>query len=211
MHVILAAFAGVSHPSVTNQGFHRCPIIRSGAAPILDPMPLSLRHRLMRPADLPQVITLQHRCYEPAFHESHASFESKLRAAPESCWVIPSDAGALLAYLVTLPVTAGLYPVLHAPTWQAPASANALYLHDMAVSTHLRGRGAARHLLEVAKRYAISSRLPHLNLIAVQNSTAFWRKAGFEACAPTDPDLLNKLSSFGADARLMAQTLSERG
>lgn len=162
----------------------------------------------MTPEDLPHVLALQHVCYQPDFHEPLDAFESKLRAAPDTCWVISPEPACVLAYLVSLPVADEAYPVLHAPQWQPAAQPDELYLHDMAISPALRGRGASHQLLRQAIAQAHGLRLPRLSLIAVQNSARFWMRQGFTARQPASSQVAHKLASFGADAMLMSHTLA---
>ena len=165
--------------------------------------------RAMTPEDLPQVLALQHTCYQPDFHESMSSFAAKLNASPSSCWVISSPNAPLDAYLVCLPVQEHGYPVLNALAWQAPPHAQELYVHDMAVSPALRGQGAARRLLSLASTHARQASLSRLSLIAVQDSVTFWANLGFAVQPPSTPQLACKLASFGADAVLMSHALTD--
>jgi GNAT superfamily N-acetyltransferase len=167
-----------------------------------------LRCRAMSPEDLPQVLALQHLCYQPEFHEPLDAFESKLQAAPDTCWVISNEPASVLAYLVSLPVAGENYPLLHARQWEAAAQADELYLHDMAISPALRGRGGSHKLLQRAIAQAQGLRLPRLSLIAVQNSASFWMRQGFSARQPTSSQVAHKLASFGSDAMLMSHTLA---
>ena len=162
----------------------------------------------MTPEDLPQVLALQHVCYQPDFHEPLDAFESKLHAAPDTCWVISPEPASVLAYLVSLPVAGEAYPLLHAPQWASATQPEELYLHDMAISPALRGRGASQLLLRQAITQAHGLRLPRLSLIAVQNSASFWMRQGFHARQPTSPQVADKLASFGSDAMLMSHTLA---
>lgn len=183
----------------------------SVALPLILPiMPLTaeLQCRAMTHADLPHVLALQHICYQPDFHEPLDAFESKLRAAPDTCWVISAGHASVQAYLVSLPVADEAYPVLHASQCDASTLPDELYLHDMAISPTLRGSGASRRLLQMAIEQAHSMGLQRLSLIAVQNSASFWMRQGFHARQPTSPQVADKLASFGSDAMLMSHTLA---
>lgn len=171
------------------------------------PVPCELRCRTMTHEDLPHVLALQHVCYQPDFHEPLDAFESKLRASPDTCWVISSEPARVQAYLVSLPVAGQAYPLLHARQWTLEAPADELYLHDMAISHELRGRGASHLLMQQAIMQAQRMNLRRLSLIAVQNSAAFWMRQGFVARQPTSSQVAEKLASFGEDALLMSHTL----
>lgn len=158
--------------------------------------------------DLPHVLALQHSCYHPDFHEPLSAFDSKLSASPETCWVVAEGPASIQAYLVCLPMAGENYPLLHAPDWQPPAQADELYVHDMAISPALRGRGTARRLLIQAMAHAEDLGLPRLSLIAVQGSVAFWGHLGFTARPATSAPLVRKLASFGGDATLMSRSVT---
>lgn len=163
----------------------------------------------MTPIDLPGVLAVQHRCYTPEFHEAASAFASKLSQAPEACWVAtaPQDGNDILAYLVCLPVDAHSLPALHAPQWQRPALADALYLHDLAVSPVARGQALAPRLVAQALQCAQAMHLQQMVLVAVQGSAGFWQRLGF-AEQPLPPGTLaDKLATFGTGARFMACTV----
>lgn len=160
----------------------------------------------MQAHDLPAVLALQARCYAPEFHEPHDAFASKLRASPNSCWVVSDDDG-LQAYLVCLPIEGDALPRLHASTWQHPAQPDWLYLHDMAVAIESRGGGASKLLLAEAFAFARALALPRAGLIAVQGTAPYWVKQGFSLVAAGNQVAPDKLASFGEDARFMQRAI----
>jgi len=163
--------------------------------------------RPMTSTDLPSVLAVQQRCYAPAFHEPPAAFASKLAGAPDTCWVASTATEGILAYLVSLPVDAHSLPALHATRWQAPAQAQWLYLHDLAVAPIARGRSLAPRLVARAQQCARDMGLQQMVLVAVQGSEGFWQGQGFAAQAMLAGAPGDKLASFGPDARVMACTL----
>lgn len=163
--------------------------------------------RVMTREDLPHVLTLQHLCYHPDFHEPLEAFESKLDASPLTSWVIPDHASGVAAYVVCLPVQSENYPALHARHWQVTEAPDELYVHDMAIAPTLRGRGTSQLLLQQARAHAAQTGLQRLSLIAVQNAAAFWARQGFNARTTTSRELMGKLASFGTDAALMSLTV----
>ncbi len=163
--------------------------------------------RPMTPTDLPGVLAVQQRCYPPVFHEPSAAFASKLTGAPDTCWVAACADEGIVAYLVSLPVDAHSLPVLHAAQWQAPAQAQWLYLHDLAVAPLARGRSLAPRLVAQAQRSARALRLRQMVLVAVQGSQGFWQQHGFAAQALPAEAISGKLDSFGPDAQFMACAL----
>ncbi|MBI2731813.1 MAG: GNAT family N-acetyltransferase [Aquabacterium sp.] len=159
--------------------------------------------RAMQEDDLDAVIELQKVCYSAEFHEPKSSFASKLRAAPDSCWVAAGP-DRLLAYLVCLPIEGDALPALHAPDWCKPHQPDWLYLHDLAIHPDARGTGLARAMLHQATTAAHSQGLSTMGLIAVQGSVPFWSRHGFApATAPVAQLMAKKLDSFGEDAVFM--------
>ncbi len=155
-------------------------------------------------ADLDLVIDIQQRCYPATYHEPLAAFENKLRQSPRSAWLTMSNHQAL-AYLVTLPVDEAHFPALHAADWAPPAQAKWLYLHDLAVDPGHRGSGAGQRLIEQAFAHAQALGLEGLALVAVQGSQPYWARQGFQAREVAHATLLEKLRSFGDDARFMVR------
>jgi GNAT superfamily N-acetyltransferase len=162
----------------------------------------ALHCRLMVPGDIEQVMAIQHACYASAFHEPAQAFTSKLRASPLSCWVL-SISAQVRGYLVCLPIEGDQLPPLHAKQWSAPARANWLYLHDMAIAPDARGAGAARQLLDLAIDFARSHQLADIGLIAVQDSQPYWSKRGFVPALPGERVSSTKLATFGPHALFM--------
>lgn len=169
-----------------------------------------MTHPLVRPMqrpDLASVISIQHQCYAPAFHEPVEAFESKWAASPDTCWVA-QYLGQVCAYLVCLPVQGQALPALHARAFQRSAQPNWLYVHDLAIGPVARGAGLASQLIGQALDQARNMGLTQAGLIAVQDSASFWRKFGFVEDASGHLVTPGKLASFGPDALFMSQTLA---
>ncbi len=168
--------------------------------------------RPMTPMDLPGVLAVQQHCHAPAFHEPEAAFASKVSGSPGTCWVATRAATAseradIQAYLVCLPVDAHSLPALHAPQWHPPASAQALYIHDLAVLPAAQGQSLATRMLDLAREQAQAMDLQEMVLVAVQGSEAFWRRQGFVERPLPDGTPRDKLLSFGAGACFMASAV----
>lgn len=160
----------------------------------------------MTQGDLAAVLTVQHQCYAAAFHEPLEAFASKWTASPDTCWVAESE-GAVCAYLVCLPIEQQGLPPLHATAFQRSPHPDWLYLHDLAIGPGARGTGLAPQLIERALGKARDMALPGAGLIAVQDSSAFWRRFGFEIDTSEQLVTTEKLHSFGADAVFMSRAL----
>ncbi len=158
----------------------------------------------MSHANLSEVLSIQARCYPPAYHEPLSAFENKLRHSPATAW-LAVEAGSPLGYLVTLPVDEAHFPALHAADWTPPPRAKWLYLHDLAVDPAHRGSGAGQRLIQQAVAHARLSGLSGLALVAVQGSEPYWTRQGFRAEEVEDADLRAKLRSFGDGACFMVR------
>ncbi|TAK94027.1 MAG: GNAT family N-acetyltransferase [Aquabacterium sp.] len=162
--------------------------------------------RPMAQGDLAAVLSVQHQSYAAAFHEPIEAFASKWAASPDTCWVAEHE-GAVCAYLVCLPIEQRNLPALHATDFQKGMHPDWLYLHDLAIGPVARGTGLAPQLVERALARAQAMALPAAGLIAVQGSSAFWRRFGFEIDASERLVSARKLASFGADAVFMSREL----
>lgn len=157
--------------------------------------------RPMQPADLAEVLRIQAACFTELVPESEASLAAKLYAAPAHCWVAAASAeagGSLRAYLFALPWRAEAPPLLDAPDCVLPAQPDCLYLHDLSVDPQARGQGLAQALVQRFLDGLHTSGLDRACLIAVQNSSAFWGRWGFQP-SPLAASLADKLGSYGAD------------
>ena len=148
------------------------------------------------------VARIQQECYGVAHIETAQSLAAKWRASPGTCFIAEAGRG-VVAYLVAVPVRYPALPAWNAPSIEVPADADALYLHDLAVSRQARGWGAGRTLVEAALQRARADGYPQACLVAVQDSTAFWQGFGFEVVLPPTSQVEAKLATFGASARLM--------
>lgn len=169
-------------------------------------MIVMLTIRTARLNDLPCIATIQACCYEPEFVENDTAFSSKLQQATSTCWLACVNQ-QVVAYLISLPVSPATFPVLHATEFCLTPDANMLYLHDLAVHPEYRSSGAGRELIQHAKAQARQLGFKTLCLIAVQDSSSYWQKHGFETINPVVWNVRHKVASFGQDACLMQLVL----
>jgi len=162
--------------------------------------PFSIRR--LHAGDMPAVMRIQAACYTQIVPESHASMAAKVDAAPLTCFL--AQAGdAAVGYLIAVPVAYPRLPALDAPTYAVPPDADTLYLHDLAVAPAGRGTGAAQALVRVVLEAGQAAGLRRACLVAIQDSVAFWQRFGFAPVHAPDAQVAEKLSSYGAGARLM--------
>ena len=103
MQMILAGLPPHHVEMPSDCGLYPCPImgVITSLNPVFTmPTPHGLQCRPMTAEDVPQVLALQHTCYQPEFHEPVQAFDSKLRSSPDTCWVISTRAASIAAYLV---------------------------------------------------------------------------------------------------------------
>lgn len=190
-------------------GYQGLPHRHGGSAIIVSPSALytpPLSRLAIRPAlsgDLDAILQIQARCYTAIVPESPRSMGAKLAAAPNSCFVAGPAGGPPVAYLLALPWHFDDPPHLDAQTCQAPADADTLYLHDLAVAPEARGSGAAGALVDAFMTALSASGIGRASLIAIQGSAGWWARHGFEPVATTAA-LAQRLAGYGPDARYMS-------
>jgi len=156
----------------------------------------------MQAEDVASVLDIQSYCYDESKLESHQSFLAKLVASPDTCFLALTD-GCAAGYLVAVPAEAGCPPPLNSPNCAVPPTANALYLHDLAVRPAARGTGTAAALVEAYFQALGQSQLQLACLTAVNASASFWERHGFRATAPVGADSAH-LATYGEGARYMS-------
>jgi ribosomal protein S18 acetylase RimI-like enzyme len=168
-------------------------------------MPSTLNIRAMRSADLDSVVAIQALCYGGDIRETRASLAAKLQASPATCF-IAELAEVAVAYVIALPWRAAAPPQLNAQECILPAQPDCLYLHDLAVTPASRKTGAGRALVAAFFEAWKTHAYPFANLVAVQDSGAYWRGYGFDS-ADLTPELRQKLSSYGDAAEYLTMPL----
>lgn len=161
--------------------------------------------RRMAPADLSAVMAIA-AVVHPDYPEDEAVFAERLHLAPEGCHVLVGDNGALQGYLVSHPWPAGAVPVLNSRLGDVPGGVTNWYLHDLALLPAGRGSGAAGAIVATIARQAAAAGYVSLALVAVNDSTGFWRRQGFREVH--DPVLDRKLASYDDAARYMRRDVN---
>lgn len=163
-----------------------------------------MKLRPMHAADADAVLAVQQAAYPPSHHESWAVLGRKLTLWPAGCWVMADEAGAVLAYLFSHPGRLDAPPPLHGVLDALPAEANAYAVHDLALHPRAQGQGLGSALWRQAQACAQAAGLPAMSLVAVQGSTGFWARQGFEAVdVGVLPGLAEKLAGYGGEAVFM--------
>lgn len=151
--------------------------------------------RGMRESDLPRIIEIQAASYTEVAPESGESLLAKLRASPTTCFVAESE-GSVGGYLFSLPWEFLNPPRLNSHECRLPLNPDCLYLHDLAIAPEWRKVGAGRALVDAFVARLEPLGLGRASLIAVQGSSSYWRRYGFQP-VPLTEELREKLSSYG--------------
>ena len=163
--------------------------------------------RDMSVTDLPAVSALATRIH-PAYPEDDAVFAERLQLYPAGCRVLEGEQG-LVAYVVSHPWRHLEPPALNALLGALPTQPSTFYIHDLALAPEVQGTGAGGEIVALLADHASVTGLSSMSLIAVNGSSGFWQRQGFEAVQ--DPLLDPKLRSYGDDARFMVRSLVPAG
>jgi GNAT superfamily N-acetyltransferase len=159
----------------------------------------------MKSGDLDEVVTIAGIGF-PNHFEGRACFANRLQVYPKGCLVLAADtAGPLLGYLIAYPWLADAAPALNTLIEGIPVGAKVMYLHDLAILPSARGAGHSRTVVESLAADARDAGWSQLALVAVNDSTAFWERHGFQV--RDTPELRITLASYGSDARYMVRRL----
>lgn len=161
----------------------------------------------MAAADLPAVNALAARIH-PSFPEDATVFAERLRLYPDGCRVFERG-NVIEAYVVSHPWLRTEPPALNSLLGQLPVAPSTYYIHDLALSPEVRGLGAAADIVAWLAAHALASGFFSLSLIAVNGSSGFWQRQGFEVAQT--PMLDAKLKSYGDDAVVMMRSLEAAG
>ncbi|WP_324750746.1 GNAT family N-acetyltransferase [Sphingomonas sp. LY54] len=160
--------------------------------------------RPMRESDLDGVAAVAAIAF-PGHFEERACFAERLALFPDGCFVLAAPDG-IIGYLIAYPWAPGAIPPLNSLLGSLPATAEAVYLHDLALHPDARGQGAARPMIERLAANLRSLGTRQIALVAVNGSVPFWQTMGF-APVHDDPSLTGKLQSYGGDATYLTRPL----
>lgn len=160
-----------------------------------------MKWRHMQPADLDAVVAIAGRVH-PHFPEERDIFADKLSLHAGGALILESGA-AVVGYCFAHPWH-GMQPApLNTLLGTLPASADALYLHDLALLPETQGAGAGAAAIAILLARAASLGLERMCLVAVNGSLPYWSRHGFVVADSVQ--LRTKLASYGAEARFMVR------
>jgi hypothetical protein len=158
---------------------------------------LSWRH--MAAADLETVSRIAGQVHA-SLPERPDVLAEKFRLFPQGCFIFQGGE-AILGYALSHPWRLRAIPPLDAFLNELPNAPECLYLHDAALLPEGRGHSASPRLIEELRRVAASSHLHWLALVSVYRTYLLWGRFGFSTVQ--DPDLSDKLNSYGSTAQYM--------
>lgn len=159
--------------------------------------------RLMLESDLAQVNRIAD-VVHTNYPEDEAIFAERRRLYPAGCQVLASDE-QLFGYIVSHPSMYARPPALNSLLGELPEQPTTYYIHDIALLPEVRNQGHANHAVELVLTHATAVGCTNVSLIAVNNSTEFWRRHGFLIITESSIDA--KLESYGAGAHFMVRHL----
>lgn len=160
--------------------------------------------RQMLPQDLDAVAAIAAQVH-PHFPEERAVFADKLSLHPGGSQLLDSANGPV-GYCFAHPWHGDQPPSLNTLLGAIPASADTLYLHDVALLPEARGAGAGTVVLALLLAHAAALKLDRLCLVAVNGSVPYWTRQGFVVTNAVA--LQARLASYGNDARCMVRAVS---
>jgi GNAT superfamily N-acetyltransferase len=162
--------------------------------------------RGMETGDLDGVVRVARVAF-PDHFEDRACFAERLELYPKGCFTLAEPEGDVLGYLIAYPWTARGAPPLNTLIHALPADAALLYLHDLALHPDARGRGLTHEIVERLALQALDDGWIAIALVAVNRTTAFWKKIGFVMAK--DAEMAERLGSYGDEARYMVRRLHD--
>jgi ribosomal protein S18 acetylase RimI-like enzyme len=160
----------------------------------------SLCWRAMIAADLVDVQAIAGLVHA-AYPERSEVFAERLRLHPAGCFVL-TDPEPVVGYAVSHPWD-GPPPALDVLLQGLPPAPRTLYIHDIALLPHARGRRAVADLMVRLSESARQQRLPTLSLTAVGGTTPVWQHMGFRVDA--EPAYAAKLATYGDNVVFMVR------
>jgi GNAT superfamily N-acetyltransferase len=129
----------------------------------------------------------------PTLPERLEVLDEKRRLSPGTC--LGYGGGEIQGYGIAHPWLFGRIPALDVYLDGLPPVPDCLFVHDVALLPHVRGRGAAIRFIRRLDGLARADELRGLACVAVYGAERVWSQLGFEVVA--DRDLDEKLRAYG--------------
>jgi GNAT superfamily N-acetyltransferase len=145
-----------------------------------------------------------------ALHEARVdslSMRGHICGEPSAC-LLALDGDEALGYLLAQPAYAQNPIEPHVPAGTPPPNADALFLHDLVIAPHARGRGIAHWLIESAFQQAYQAGLSYAASVAMPVSRKFLLRFGFRpAMHLLEPEAQRRVAGNGLRAEYMLRSL----
>ena len=142
------------------------------------------------------ILRVQERAYSPQFHEKAETFVSKIKFSPKTCYGIISN-GVLCAYGISFPWSSNTSVPLNTKLNDVVKIIDTMHIHDISVDPDYRGHGFADILFQRIAHDAFMDNLESISLVAVQDSSSFWQRFGFEV-------VNQNVDDYGTEAKKMS-------
>ncbi|AOT08334.1 GNAT family N-acetyltransferase [Pseudoalteromonas luteoviolacea] len=161
-----------------------------------------MKIRTIEEKDWNCILDIQEKSYQEVGIEDLAVLKSKNDASPDTCFVCVSNDGEIFGYVLAHP-WCGVAPPKLFESLPYIENCDHLYLHDMAISPHSKGKGVGRALASKLIDVAKNKSMTKISLVAVQGSQTFWTRVGFKEVKGVEV-----CSSYGEQAVLMENVLN---
>lgn len=149
----------------------------------------------MTSADLDTVLAVAD-IVHPGYPEERDIFAERLVLFPEGT-AIAMHEGRAMGYMVSHPARLGEPVELNSLLGSLPASANCLYLHDVALLPESRGLGLGQQALAMLHGIARAQGIDTLALTSTPPAKKYWLSMGFQPYQASDPAIAVRLASYG--------------
>ncbi|PSH69119.1 GNAT family N-acetyltransferase [Phyllobacterium brassicacearum] len=158
--------------------------------------------RLMEAGDLASVSAVAAVAH-PDFPEEDAVFVNRLALYGQGAHVLENGT-SIVGYAITHPWKSFDVPALNT-VLPALLGYDTYYIHDIALLDAARGSGAAGRIVAILATHAAAAGFQTMSLVAVNGSSGFWQKHGFDIV--NRQVLQQKLRTYSDDACFMLRQL----
>ncbi|MCE0493129.1 GNAT family N-acetyltransferase [Vibrio salinus] len=154
--------------------------------------------KLVNETTWPGILKVQSEVYLQIEPESNDVLKSKWYQSPDCCFVYQED-DDVLGYLLAHSWNKETPPELFQPLpEESDISGSILFLHDLAISNQISGKGIGAQMVSHLLNVAVELKFEQIRLVAVQDSSLFWKKMGF-----TEITNKNVSPTYGDGAKMM--------
>ena len=156
--------------------------------------------RPLRAADMASVQAISDLIH-PALPERLDVLDEKRRLSPGTC--LGYGEGEIQGYGIAHPWLFGRIPALDGYLDGLPLKPDCMFVHDVALLPHARGRGAAAGYIRRVGGFAHAAGLHGLASVAVYGAERMWSQLGFEAVGAES--IRSELHHYGDAVYIVAQ------